>query len=107
MIGQYYLYIIQCGDSDYYKIGVSDRPKHRLEKMQTANPYALSIKRVYRFGTKLEAYASEAVTHRALSEHKERGEWFELKHFKRIIWDRLVRGEAQQLEHEYKRRLSG
>ncbi|HDZ14843.1 hypothetical protein LCGC14_1411960 [marine sediment metagenome] len=101
----YYLYIINCVGTDYYKIGVSDRPKSRVVTLQTGCPYCLELVKKYAFKTKLEAYAAEAVTHRVLNDHLVHGEWFKLKYFKLIRWEHITKGNRQQKEYAYRARL--
>ena len=102
----YYLYIINCTGTDYYKIGVSDRPTARLATLQTGCPLELNLLIKYSFKAKLEAYAAEAVAHRALKEHAIRGEWFELKYFRLIRWKSIVKGEMQQKEYNDLKRIN-
>ena len=73
-----FVYLIQCGDLPYYKIGVSDRPEERLMGLQTANPQTLSLLATCAFDNKNLAVQAEQDAHKKLWKEHIRGEWFEL-----------------------------
>jgi len=73
-----FVYLIQCGDLPYYKIGISDRPEERLAGLQTANPLRLALLMTCGFASKQEATVAEGNTHRELWDCNMHGEWFEL-----------------------------
>ncbi len=72
-----YLYVIQAGSEDYYKIGVSDSDPTltRLKQLQTGNHLPLSVRCVW--STTIHNHV-EKVLHAALSAHKTSGEWFNI-----------------------------
>ena len=72
------MYLIRCGDTSFYKIGISDSPMDRLCALQTSNPHLLSIELISGFDTRRIAVATEASAHAVLSEYNVRGEWFDL-----------------------------
>lgn len=76
----YYVYIIRCQNSPYYKIGVSENVRVRLESLQAGCPYELTIEAVCCANTRLNAYRIEADIHRSLAKDRVRsgGEWFQL-----------------------------
>lgn len=73
-----FVYIIQCGDLPYYKIGISDRPEERLEGLQSANPQKLKLLMTCGFDDKALATQAEQDAHRELRDCHMHGEWFEL-----------------------------
>ena len=75
----YYLYLIRCGDSNYYKIGVSDNVQARLVSLQGACPYELILEAMCRIGSRQATYNAEAQAHLKLVDCRVRGEWFELR----------------------------
>jgi hypothetical protein len=72
------MYIIQCGDSEYYKIGIAENTLERLAGLQTGCPYKLHLILTCGFTSRSAARTAEAQTHRSLDYHLVRGEWFEL-----------------------------
>lgn len=74
------IYIIRCGDSQKFKIGVSKHPEDRLKQLQTGCPDHLSLLFHTRIEPSISAYKAEATTHTYLREHDVHlsGEWFEL-----------------------------
>ena len=70
-----YLYLIRCGNSDFYKIGTSENPEERLQMLQIGCPFPLVL--VYRKRFK-EATKIEGFLHRKYRDKQKVGEWFEL-----------------------------
>lgn len=71
-----YIYLIQCGNTTYYKIGITHGDIYkRLQTLQTGCPYKLKL--VMMFLTP-DAETLEAETHEMLNENKVNGEWFDL-----------------------------
>ena len=74
----YCVYLIQCGDLPYYKIGVSCDMGDRFKNLQSCNPHELTVLCTCGFGSSKAAYAAEADCHRKLFKERIRGEWFQL-----------------------------
>ncbi|MCA9932967.1 MAG: GIY-YIG nuclease family protein [Anaerolineales bacterium] len=70
-----YVYIIQMGRKNIFKIGKSNDPNSRLASLQTANPYKLKFLNIFSADN---ASAAEETLHTALYENKLEGEWFRL-----------------------------
>ncbi len=87
-----YVYLIRCGDSSFYKIGVSERPNERLRDLQAANPHPLSLVVTCSFASKIPAMQAEADVHIQLDEHRMSGEWFDLtpKMAQQLKYDMIV-----------------
>lgn len=70
-----YLYVIQAGDEDYYKIGVSsiDPSIDRIRQLQTGNHKPLSVKMFWI--TTAYTYV-EKILHAGLNDYVTVGEWF-------------------------------
>ncbi|WP_330472583.1 GIY-YIG nuclease family protein [Vibrio harveyi] len=79
-----YLYIIRCGRSKYYKIGVTNDLEKRLATHQTGCPYELKI--VCYFEADLSDFLGkeiaylESFLHNNYAKLHVRGEWFELNY---------------------------
>lgn len=71
-----YLYVIQLGDTDHYKIGVSRDPVIRLNQLQTKCPIPLKILCLW-FGHDYEFF--EKALHFQFSHKRIKGEWFRLQ----------------------------
>ena len=67
------VYFIKC--SDKIKIGISKSPKHRLQGLQTANPYKLELLADFEA---LGGY--EKSLHEIYDKYRMLGEWFELNY---------------------------
>jgi hypothetical protein len=72
---QYYIYIIRCGKSAYYKIGWSECVKARLASLQGGNPFELYVISETPVSNPDDV---EKRIHKALASNRIRGEWFEL-----------------------------
>lgn len=73
-----YVYLIQCYDTDFYKIGVADDPQGRVAILQTGCPYQLDLVITCRMATRSAAVQAERGIHSKLSKYSVRGEWFQL-----------------------------
>ncbi len=79
-----YLYIIRCGRSKFYKIGVTNDLEKRLATHQTGCPYELKI--ICYFEADLSDFLGREITylesflHRNYDDFRVRGEWFELSY---------------------------
>jgi hypothetical protein len=70
-----YLYIIQLGETNVYKIGISVNPNRRLKELKSKSPVPLRI--IYQnFGHDYESI--EKYFHWVFRKKRVRGEWFEL-----------------------------
>lgn len=69
-----YIYVIQEGDRDIYKIGKTYKdPNSRLLSLQTGNSDTLKIKALY---TNTDVDLAERRIHSKLQKYWKRGEWF-------------------------------
>ncbi len=69
-----WVYLIQCGDYPYFKIGVSGQsPQNRLEAMQTGTPFLLKIVAQAYVG---DRYTTEYELHRKYIDRIHRSEWY-------------------------------
>ena len=68
-----YLYIIRCGVSKHYKIGISENPEFRLDALQVGCPYPLILiyKKYFKKALKVEKYL-----HRTYWDKRKTKEWF-------------------------------
>lgn len=71
----FYLYVIRCARTRYFKIGVAKNYIKRIEDLQRANPLRLDI--AYTFLLPGESNI-ERILHKKFSEQNIRGEWFDL-----------------------------
>ncbi len=69
-----YIYLIHSHD-DVYKIGVSQRPKERLQSLGTLSPYDLTLVMAMKHD---DAYGAEISLHEKFKEKRMNGEWFKL-----------------------------
>lgn len=70
-----YLYIIQEGSSNNYKLGRSFNPEYRLKELQVCNSNELTIHSTYICN---DAVTLENLIHKNYNNNNIRGEWFEL-----------------------------
>ena len=70
-----YVYIIQMGRKNIFKIGKSNDPQARLTTLQTSSPYELKIFHIFEADN---ASAAEESLHMAFSAARMEGEWFNL-----------------------------
>lgn len=82
----YEVYLIQLGQTELYKIGVSKNSKKRIKQLQTGSPYSLTLISVYKT---VRPYKLERILHSKMSSRKYSpnfdadfdlltGEWFNL-----------------------------
>lgn len=71
-----YVYLIQKGDSNHYKIGITHKVNQRVKSLQTASSESLKIIHIFstNFNRKLESYL-----HRYFKSKQLSGEWFSLE----------------------------
>lgn len=77
-----YVYFIQAGRTNIFKIGKSNNPQARLESLQTANPHKLKLLHIFKADN---ATAAEEAIHRLLHKKRRAGEWFQLTPAERDI----------------------
>ena len=70
-----YLYLVQCNNTNFYKIGVAKTPEERLQALQIGCPYPLTL--IYKRGFK-KAVKVERLLHKKYRSKQKIGEWFEL-----------------------------
>lgn len=93
------IYVIQCGDKDLYKIGISGCAGSRAEDMQTGCPYELNVIHSVKVNIE-ESERVESNLHREYHSQCVRGEWFRLdseKLFELKVRMYLAAGELNQL----------
>ncbi|KYN89488.1 hypothetical protein ATY35_11080 [Vibrio cidicii] len=77
-----YLYIVRCGESELYKIGITNNLEKRLTEHQTGCPYTL--KYVVWFEADLDDFLGKEISyletflHKNYQSRRVRGEWFNL-----------------------------
>ena len=67
-----YLYLMKCGHTGHYKIGVSQNPKHREATLQSEKP-TVNLVAQWADSSSLEKY-----WHKHFASNRLRGEWFDL-----------------------------
>lgn|SRR3990167_7153206 len=77
-----YVYLIQLGDTDCYKIGSSIKPEQRIKQIQAKCPIPLRF--IYKWWGHDYKYF-EKMLHYAYRKQVIRGEWFKLS-TKNICW---------------------
>jgi len=70
------VYLVQMGDTQYYKIGYTSNIVKRLRTIQSGNPMKLSCINSIECDSILEARQLEKKIHNELYPFKEVGEWF-------------------------------
>lgn len=70
-----FIYVIQCGDFPYYKIGLAKNLQRRRENIQTANPFPITI--IIAVQTD-GATALERLLHDKFKKQWLHGEWYVL-----------------------------
>jgi hypothetical protein len=76
-----YVYLIRHGDTDYYKIGVSEKPKKRACDLSVGSPLTNSVIATSLKLRKTSAYNLESKLHSLYSHRKANGEWFDFSFF--------------------------
>lgn len=74
-----YIYIIQMGNTSYYKIGKAKDIEQRLKSLQTGNPLPLTCVTSFKT-TKKYVREFEQIFHTELAYCKCCGEWFNFNH---------------------------
>ena len=79
------LYIIRCGKTQLFKIGISNNPESRCKQLQTGNPENLKVYFQFEINnnkySNIEASQIECTIHRFLKEYNKKhvlNEWFNL-----------------------------
>lgn len=70
-----YIYFIRLAGTDYYKLGVSQNVKRRLQDINAATPFDLEILSLHYFN---DVYDVEAEYKIKLSEFVQKGEWLRI-----------------------------
>lgn len=68
-----WVYVVKCGE--FYKVGIANSVKRRLETLQTATPYRIELVKAWQCS---DAAKQERTIHGLLWRFHERGEWFKL-----------------------------
>ena len=74
------VYVIQAGNTDFYKIGVTTNVDRRIKELQTGSPHALRIVR-----TQEGNIQTEQELQKKYVEYKTRNEWFEFPDIQIIL----------------------
>ena len=76
----YVVYLIQMGDTEYYKIGITKDLNKRLASLQTGNPLPLRVATTIQFYNELNnthyAREMEKQYHKIFDYCRANGEWF-------------------------------
>ncbi len=79
----YFMYILQNGDTNQYKIGRTGNLNKRLAQLQTGCPEELKIVKLYSHYQEKSVKRYERVLHRYFTQAgcriRKNGEWFELR----------------------------
>jgi hypothetical protein len=77
------LYILQNGDTDQYKIGITNNLNRRLQQLQTGCPYELKVVKIWTHYNRKIIEKYERVLHRYFTKCgckiRDNGEWFILR----------------------------
>ena len=73
------LYIMRCGTSSLFKIGISTDPRRRCAQLQTGCPYVIKLVFELVMDTGVKARSVERVVHDHLKAKHAHGEWFSLE----------------------------
>ena len=87
-----FVYVIQMGQKNIFKIGKSNDPEGRLANLQTASPFKLKLLHVFSADN---ASIAEENLHAALHEKRLKGEWFRLTNEQKasiVSVDKFVEG---------------
>lgn len=72
-----FVYLMKDESNGFYKIGISNKPEYRERTLQSEKPTIVLLK-AKEFPTRTIAESIESALHKAYSEKRLRGEWFEL-----------------------------
>jgi predicted GIY-YIG superfamily endonuclease len=70
------VYLIKAGQTNNYKIGISDNPQSRLSNIQTSHYEKLSIVKSVEYSTRFIALSVEEFLHKKYKKFNTVGEWF-------------------------------
>ena len=70
-----YIYIVKLKGYDLYKIGVSNKPKRRIQDIDSYSPFGIHVVGVYYF---TNVYEMEEMIHENLNVYLKRKEWFKI-----------------------------
>jgi len=73
------VYLLRAGDTNSYKVGITQDIKNRLSQIQTGSPIKIEVVYTHEFKTIDSARIVENKVHKILSSHRLHGEWFELR----------------------------
>lgn len=77
------LYILQNGNTDQYKIGITNNLNKRLQQLQTGCPFELKVVKIWTHYNRKVIEKYERVLHRYFTKCgcriRENGEWFILR----------------------------
>jgi hypothetical protein len=76
-----YLYLIQQKGSNYFKVGISNNVKRRLENLQSGNPHKLYVVRYWFIVDK----SIEALIHNVLAAYHVHLEWFDIPDVTKVL----------------------
>ncbi len=80
---QQILYILQNGNTDQYKIGITNNLNKRLQQLQTGCPFELKVIKIWTHYNRKVIEKYERVLHRYFTKCgcriRENGEWFILR----------------------------
>ena len=68
------VYLMTCGD--FFKVGISVKPRKRLATIRQCNPVKVELPNLYWLGCVEDAKYAEGKVHERLKEFHVRGEWF-------------------------------
>lgn len=77
-----FVYLIRMGRTKMYKIGISNDPEKRLDRLQTASPYKLKLLNIFPADN---ATAAEEKLHAVFHGQRKEGEWFSLTDEQRAV----------------------
>lgn len=88
-----YVYFIQAGRTQAFKIGKSNDPQGRLDSLQTANPHKLKLVHTFKADN---ASTAEEELHRLLHSQRMAGEWFKVSKIQQQVIVSIQRFEQGQ-----------
>ena len=89
MQGNAFVYLIRqeyfAIEQFFFKIGLSNDPKERLQQFQTGNPHLLHLWAAMPFRNYADAVQKESVLHGVCRQWQEHGEWFQGHALKELL----------------------
>lgn len=70
-----HVYLIQLGDTDVFKIGITNNINRRISQLQSKSPIPLNL--IYQW-TGHDYHAFESILHKTFEKKRVKGEWFKL-----------------------------